>query len=99
MDLGRLFEYRWWRAFLEPDIWLFLLDGLRATLTIALPSIVLSLILGTLLALARLSPFRPLAWPSGLYVEVGSTKGTFDYAYTEGGNLESVHRMSLGVRF
>jgi putative glutamine transport system permease protein len=70
VDLGRLFEYRWWRAFLEPEIWLFLLDGLRATLTIALASIVLSLLFGTLLALARLSPFRPLAWPAGLYVEV-----------------------------
>lgn len=36
---------------------------------------------------------------AGLFAEIGSTKGTFDYAYTEGGNLGSIHRMSLGVRF
>jgi long-subunit fatty acid transport protein len=36
---------------------------------------------------------------AGLYADIGQTQLTFDYAYTNGGNLESIHRMSLGVRF
>ena len=70
MELSRLFDYRWWKAFLEPEIWGFLLTGLRNTLTIAVVAIVLSLILGTLLALARLSPWRLLRLPAGFYVEI-----------------------------
>ena len=69
MELSRLFEYRYWRAFLDPEIWVFLLTGLQTTLTIAVVAIVLSLIFGTLLALARLSAFRALRWPAGLFVE------------------------------
>jgi aspartate/glutamate/glutamine transport system permease protein len=69
VELSRLFEYRYWRAFLDPEIWVFLLTGLQTTLTIAVVAIVLSLIFGTLLALARLSAFRALRWPAGLFVE------------------------------
>lgn len=36
---------------------------------------------------------------AGLYLDIGSTKSTFDYAFTEGGNLGAIHRMSLGIRF
>jgi putative glutamine transport system permease protein len=69
MNLAPLFEYRWWKAFLEVEIWLFLLTGLQNTLAIAAASIVLSLLFGTLLALARLAPWPLLRVPSMLYVE------------------------------
>jgi len=36
---------------------------------------------------------------AGINVNVGSTKGSFDYAYTGAGPLGSVNRLSLGVRF
>ncbi|MGH7726197.1 MAG: PorV/PorQ family protein [Candidatus Eiseniibacteriota bacterium] len=42
-----------------------------------------------------------LKWSAGagLYPEFGTVRGTFDYAFTDGGFLGSVHRVSLGVRF
>jgi His/Glu/Gln/Arg/opine family amino acid ABC transporter permease subunit len=70
VDIGRLFEYRYWSAFLDVEIWVFLLTGLQVTLTIAIAAIVLSLIFGTLLALARLSQWRVLRYPAGAYVEI-----------------------------
>lgn len=36
---------------------------------------------------------------AGLYATVGPTRGTLDYAFTDGGALGSVHRLSLGLRF
>ncbi len=36
---------------------------------------------------------------AGLYPNFGTTRGSFDYAYTDGGFLGAVHRFSLGVRF
>ncbi len=36
---------------------------------------------------------------AGFTGEVGSLRGQFDYAYTDGGFLGAVHRVSLGVRF
>ena len=36
---------------------------------------------------------------AGFYPTFGTTRGTFDYAFTDGGVLGSVHRLSLGVRF
>jgi putative glutamine transport system permease protein len=70
MDVGKLFEYRYWSAFLEWEIWVFLLTGLQNTLTIAVVAIVLSLLFGTLLALARLAPWSLLRIPATLYVEI-----------------------------
>ena len=70
MELSRLFEYRYWKAFLEWEIWVFLLTGLQNTLAIAVVAIVGSLVLGTLLALARLAPWPLLRVPAGLYVEI-----------------------------
>ena len=70
MDAGKLFEYRYWSAFLEWEIWVFLLTGLQNTLTIAVVAIVLSLLFGTLLALARLAPWSLLRVPATLYVEI-----------------------------
>ena len=36
---------------------------------------------------------------AGLFADIGSTKATVDYAFTEGGTLGAIHRLSLGVRF
>jgi hypothetical protein len=36
---------------------------------------------------------------AGLYPNFGTTRGSFDYAFTDGGVLGGVHRFSLGVRF
>jgi His/Glu/Gln/Arg/opine family amino acid ABC transporter permease subunit len=55
--------------FLDPDIWRFLLEGLALTLQVAIAAILLSLLLGTVLALLRLSGLPPLAWPATAYVE------------------------------
>lgn len=70
MELSRLFEERYWKAFLDWEIWVFLLTGLQVTLTIAVAAIVLSLVCGTLLALARISRFPLLRYPAALYIEI-----------------------------
>src|SRR5689334_10489277 len=36
---------------------------------------------------------------TGFNGEIGSFRGAVDYAYTDGGFLGSIHRLSLGVRF
>jgi len=36
---------------------------------------------------------------AGFYPTFGTTRGTFDYAFTDGGSLGAVHRVSLGMRF
>ncbi|MCC7106308.1 MAG: amino acid ABC transporter permease [Chloroflexi bacterium] len=54
---------------LDTDIWRFLLGGLVVTVQVAILSIVISLVLGTVLAVCRLSPVRLLSWPARLYVE------------------------------
>jgi hypothetical protein len=36
---------------------------------------------------------------AGLYATVGSARGALDYAYTDGGALGAVHRLSLGLRY
>ncbi len=36
---------------------------------------------------------------TGFTGEIGGMRGAFDYAYTDGGFLGAVHRLSLGVRF
>jgi putative glutamine transport system permease protein len=70
VDFGRLFEYRYWKVFLEPEIWVFLLTGLQVTVTIAAAAILLGLVFGMLLALARISRFPPIHYPAVLYIEV-----------------------------
>ncbi|MBI4506551.1 MAG: amino acid ABC transporter permease [Chloroflexi bacterium] len=70
MDVARLFEYRYWKAFLDVEIWVFLLTGLQITLTMAAAAIVLSLVFGTLLALARLSRVPLVHYPAVLYIEI-----------------------------
>jgi hypothetical protein len=36
---------------------------------------------------------------AGVHAELGAWRSTLDYAYTDGGFLGSVHRLTLGVRF
>jgi long-subunit fatty acid transport protein len=36
---------------------------------------------------------------AGLYIGVGQKQGTFDYAFTDGGALGAINRLSLAVRF
>lgn len=50
-----------------------LLSGLWVTLRLGVISVVLGVVLGLLLALARLSGTRLLAWPSYLYIELFRT--------------------------
>ena len=61
MNLGWLFNR---------DILTFLAGGLGVTLSLAAISIVLSFVLGTLLALGRLSRIALVRWPVAFYVEV-----------------------------
>ncbi len=70
MDLSRLFEWRYWKAFAELEIWQFLLAGLQITVSIAAVAIVASLAVGTLLALARISRAPLLHYPAVAYIEV-----------------------------
>src|SRR4051812_8906194 len=46
-----------------------LLDGLRVTLPLALGGVALALVLGTLVAMLRVSPFAPLRFIGSAYVE------------------------------
>jgi His/Glu/Gln/Arg/opine family amino acid ABC transporter permease subunit len=59
-----------WEPFSHWTTWVFLLDGLKVTLQVAFYSIVLSMILGVLLALGRLSSIKILSIPSVLFVEL-----------------------------
>jgi putative glutamine transport system permease protein len=70
VQLERLLEPRYWRAFLEPEIWAFILSGLQVTLTIAVVAIVCSLILGTALAFARISAAPWVHYPAVGFIEV-----------------------------
>ena len=36
---------------------------------------------------------------AGLFASIGATKATVDYAYTNGGFLGAINRVSLGMRF
>jgi hypothetical protein len=36
---------------------------------------------------------------TGFVADMGNLRGTFDYAYTDGGFLGAIHRVSMGVRF
>ena len=36
---------------------------------------------------------------AGFYPEFGTVRGTLDYAYTDGGVLGAIHRVSIGGRF
>jgi His/Glu/Gln/Arg/opine family amino acid ABC transporter permease subunit len=59
-----------WEPFSLWPIWRFLLFGLLVSLRIAGISILLSLLIGVVMAVGRLSPLRPIGWLAGVYVEV-----------------------------
>jgi His/Glu/Gln/Arg/opine family amino acid ABC transporter permease subunit len=58
-----------WAVFLDPQVWVWLGGGLLVTLRVAALVIVLSLVTGTLFALARLSPVVALRWIASSYIE------------------------------
>jgi putative glutamine transport system permease protein len=55
--------------FTEWPIWRFLLEGLWLSVQMAVYAIVLSLIVGTVMAVMRLAPNRALQWLAATYVE------------------------------
>ena len=70
MQLDKLFAARYWVGFTDWTIWQFILSGLQVTLTMAVVAILASLILGTLLALARLARNPLLHYPAVVYIEL-----------------------------
>lgn len=67
-DRGQLDEARW-EPFTEWPVIRFLLDGLWATVKAALISMGGAMVIGALMALARLSRAAPVRWLATLYVE------------------------------
>ncbi len=59
-----------WEPFGEWPIWRFLLEGLWLTSRIAIGSILLSLVVGILMAVGRLAPLFVVRWAAATYVEV-----------------------------
>jgi His/Glu/Gln/Arg/opine family amino acid ABC transporter permease subunit len=58
-----------WQMFVDPNIVLFFGEGLLATIELAIASVGLSLVVGLLFALGRLSRHAWIRWPSILYIE------------------------------
>ncbi|WP_413767303.1 amino acid ABC transporter permease [Rhodococcus pyridinivorans] len=60
-----------WEPFVESSSWTtYLLPGIRGTIIAAVASIVLALVLGTVLGIARLSDHRWVRWIAGAIVEL-----------------------------
>jgi aspartate/glutamate/glutamine transport system permease protein len=59
-----------WQPFTLWPIWQFLLYGLLVSIRIAAISIVLSMVIGVVMAVARLSPIGVVRWIAAVYVEV-----------------------------
>ncbi|OBK75195.1 amino acid ABC transporter permease [Mycobacterium sp. 1274761.0] len=59
-----------WEPFLTADLWrTYLLPGIRGTLTAAVVSIVLALLLGSVLGIGRMSSRGVIRWPCAVFVE------------------------------
>ena len=69
MNLEVIFDPRRWSAFTELAVWRFLLSGVQVTFTMAAIAIAVSLVLGLLLALLRLSSIAPVRWLATLWIE------------------------------
>jgi His/Glu/Gln/Arg/opine family amino acid ABC transporter permease subunit len=65
MILGAGFE-----PFLDWPIWRFLLEGFWLTIRIAGYAIVFSVLIGLVMAVGRLAPFKPVSWVAASYVEI-----------------------------
>ncbi|MGI8926399.1 MAG: amino acid ABC transporter permease [Tepidiformaceae bacterium] len=59
-----------WEVFRTWPIWRFLLLGLWVSARIAIYSIILSIIVGIIMAVARLAPLAPLRWAATTYIEI-----------------------------
>jgi putative glutamine transport system permease protein len=69
MNLEVIFDPRRWSAFGELSVWRFLLTGVQVTFTMAAIAIGVSLVLGLVLALLRLSHFPLVRWPATIVIE------------------------------
>ena len=49
---------------------LFLLEGLKNTLILTFISVLMGTLLGTIVAIAKMSKFKPLQWLTSLYIEI-----------------------------
>jgi His/Glu/Gln/Arg/opine family amino acid ABC transporter permease subunit len=58
-----------WGMFADPAIWRFFGEGLRETLSISIVTVVLSIVVGLLFALGRLSRRPWIRWPAIAYIE------------------------------
>ncbi len=67
-DKGQLDRSKW-EPFTQPSVQRFLLQGLRATVQAAVDAMIGAIIVGALMALARLSRTPPLRWLATAYVE------------------------------
>ena len=67
-DKGQLSEVRW-DPFTQWPVWRFLLLGLVTTVKVAMVAMGGAIVIGALMALARLSRTRPLRWAAAAYVE------------------------------
>jgi glutamate transport system permease protein len=65
----RGFRPNTWPMFADPAIWRFFGEGLLATLLMSVAAVLLSFVVGLLLALGRLSQKPWLRWPSIAYIE------------------------------
>jgi aspartate/glutamate/glutamine transport system permease protein len=70
MNLEVLFDPRRWSAFTEFSVWRFLIAGVQVTFTMAVIAIAVSLLLGLVLALLRLSHLPFVRWPATIVIEV-----------------------------
>ncbi len=67
-DKGQLDQAKW-KPFTQWSVQKFLLEGLRATLEVAVVSMIGAIVIGALMALARLSRTPPVRWLATGYVE------------------------------
>jgi His/Glu/Gln/Arg/opine family amino acid ABC transporter permease subunit len=58
-----------WGMFADPAIWRFFGEGLRETLSISLVTVALSIVLGLIFALGRISTRPWIRWPAIAYIE------------------------------
>jgi glutamate transport system permease protein len=63
------FSSRLWKPLTQWSVLKFLLGGLQNTMKAALVAMVLAIVVGLVLALARLARNRPVRWVAGAYVE------------------------------
>lgn len=59
-----------WRPFTDGSTWLFLGNGVLVTVEVSAIAITLSLVIGIVFALGRLSKFPLIHWPSVAYIEI-----------------------------